>query len=109
MATKVNLFVDQGATFSTTVDFVDAANAVIDFSTYTGAGQIRKHYTSNTAVELGINLANTGVVTLSLTANQTANMTAGRYVYDVEVIDVANVTSRIIEGIVTVNPNVTRT
>jgi len=45
---------------------------------------------------------------LALTDTQTANLTAGRYVYDVVLTDSANVTSRIVEGIVTVTPRVTR-
>jgi hypothetical protein len=38
----------------------------------------------------------------------TSSITAGRYLYDVEVIDVNLVTSRIVEGIVTVTPQITR-
>jgi len=49
-----------------------------------------------------------GTVALGLTATQTANLVPGRYVYDVEVVSGANVVSRIIEGIVTVTPEVTR-
>jgi hypothetical protein len=45
----------------------------------------------------------------TLTANATANLTAGRYVFDVEVTQ-ANTSQvfRILEGIATVTPNVTR-
>jgi hypothetical protein len=46
-------------------------------------------------------------VTLSLSSNATANIVAGRYVYDVEVT-VANSVYRVAEGIVTVTPQVTR-
>jgi hypothetical protein len=49
-----------------------------------------------------------GEITLSLTANQTGNIVAGRYVYDVELTDAANSITRIVEGIVTINPQVTR-
>jgi hypothetical protein len=35
-------------------------------------------------------------------------MAAGRYVYDVEIISAANVISRLVEGIATVTPEVTR-
>jgi hypothetical protein len=47
------------------------------------------------------------VITLGLTANQTSNLVAGRYVYDVELTEGGEV-SRIVEGIVTVTPQVTR-
>jgi len=43
-----------------------------------------------------------------MSANTTANVVAGRYVYDVELVDSGNVATRLIEGIVTVTPQVTR-
>jgi hypothetical protein len=108
MATTVNLLIDQGATFSTVINLEDTTGAPIDLTTYTGASQLRRHYTSSNSVSFNVSLSNTGVVTLALTANQTAALTAGRYVYDVEVTDNSGTISRIVEGIVTVTPNVTR-
>lgn len=108
MATKVNLVVDQGSTFSTSITFNDENGNTINFSSYSGAAQMRKHFTSSNSTSFAVSLTSNGVVTLSLTANQTGNLVAGRYVYDLEVTDAANVISRLIEGIVTVTPNVTR-
>lgn len=108
MATQVNLLIDQGATFSTVIDLVDENGVPVNLSSYTGASQLRKHYTSSNAISFSVSLTSNGVVTLALTANQTANLTAGRYVYDVEVTDTGGIVSRIVEGIVTVTPNVTR-
>lgn len=108
MATKANLVIDQGATFSADLDITDENGDIIQLSGYTASSQIRKWYTSTKFVEFTTSVnSDIGVITLSLTANQTALLTAGRYVYDVEITD--NVTiSRIVEGIITVNPNVTR-
>ena len=108
MATKVNLVIDQGATFQTAITFADENDNPINFSTYTGTAQIRKHYSSSNATNFSVGLNSSGIVTLSLTANQTANLVSGRYVYDLEVVDSSNVISRLIEGIVTVTPQVTR-
>jgi hypothetical protein len=108
MATKVNLVVDQGTTFVSQITFNDEAGNTINFSTYTGAAQLRKHYSSSNSTSFGVTLAANGVITLQLTANQTGNLVAGRYVYDLEVTDSSNLISRLIEGIVTVTPNVTR-
>jgi hypothetical protein len=108
MATKVNLIVDQGATFATSITFNDESGNTINFSSYSGAAQMRKHFTSSNSTSFAVSLSNTGIITLSLTANQTGNLVAGRYVYDLEVTDSSNVISRLIEGIVTVTPNVTR-
>ena len=109
MATKANLVVDQGATYSTSITITDDNDNIYDLTGYTGAAQMRKHYTSSNATSFSVSLDSAlGVVTLALTATQTANLTAGRYVYDVEITSSSNVVSRILEGIVTVTPNVTR-
>ena len=108
MATQVNLLIDQGATFSTVIDLVDENGAPINLSSYTGASQLRRHYTSSNAISFTVALTSNGVITLSLTANQTTSLTAGRYLYDVEVTDNSGIVSRIVEGIVSVTPNVTR-
>jgi hypothetical protein len=109
MATKANLLIDQGSDFSTTITITDDEGLPVDLSEYTGAAQMRKHYTS--AISYNFNVAvgsGDGTVTLSMTYAQTANIASGRYVYDCELLSSANVTSRILEGIVTVTPEVTR-
>lgn len=109
MATKSNLVIDQGSTFSTDLTLTDENGDPIALSGYTANSQIRKWYTSTTPSAVFNTAINTeiGVITLSLTANQTSNLVSGRYVYDVEINDGAEV-SRIVEGIVTVTPQVTR-
>jgi endoglucanase Acf2 len=107
MATKANITIDQGATFSTEIVLTDEAGNLLDLSVYTGESQIRKSYTSSTAKSFDVSLAN-GIVTLFMAANTTATMTAGRYVYDVILVDGANNVTRIVEGIVTVTPRVSQ-
>lgn len=109
MATKANLVIDQGADFNTTLSLSDPNGNRFSLTNYTGRSQIRKHYTSSTATEMTVVLDdNTSTVTLSLTANQTSSLAAGRYVYDVELTNTSNSVVRIVEGIVTVTPQVTR-
>jgi hypothetical protein len=62
--------------------------------------------TANLTVAV-INAAN-GDVRFSLNAASTANIKAGRYVFDIKQINTSNVTSRMFEGIITVNPQVTK-
>ena len=45
---------------------------------------------------------------LSMSANTTNSIAAGRYVYDCELTDSNGIVSRLVEGIVTVTPGVTR-
>ena len=81
MATKVNLVVDQGADFTTTITLTNDDGSTFDLTDYSAASQM------NNSV--------------------TAAMTSGRYVYDLELTDSSNVVSRIVEGTVTVTPQVT--
>jgi len=110
MGTKVNLVVDQGATFQTTINLTDDNGDLVDLTGYQGASQVRKHYTSSSAsANISVTLGDAnGTITLSMSANATANLIAGRYVYDVELTDPSNTVSRVIEGIITVTPQVTR-
>lgn len=109
MALKANLLIDQGATLLTQFLMVDQDADPISLSGYTPTGQLRRHYTSSNSVAFTCE-ANTsaGIISIGLTANQTANLVAGRYVYDVELIDSDGVVTRIVEGIATVTPQVTR-
>jgi hypothetical protein len=107
MATKANLVIDQGSTFASSIDILDENDEAVNLLYYSARGQIRKHYTSTNAVSFTTTVSN-GSIIISLTANQTANMVSGRYVYDIELIDPANTVLRILEGIVTVTPEVTR-
>lgn len=109
MATKANLVIDQGSTFSTDLTLTDENGDPLALAGYTANSQIRRWYTSTNASATFTTSINTtsAVITLSLTANQTSNLVSGRYVYDVEINDGAEV-SRIVEGIVTVTPQVTR-
>lgn len=108
MAQKANLVIDQGSDFSTTIDVTDDEGNAVDLSTYTAAGQIRKHYTSLTAVNFSVNASASGILTISLNANNSNNMEPGRYVFDVEITANTGSVTRILEGIVTVTPSVTR-
>lgn len=109
MATKANIVIEQGTTFSTTLTLTDENGDLLNLSGYQANAQMRKWYTSTTATNFTTSINTTSsVITLSLTAVQTSNVDSGRYVYDVEITSSANVTSRIVEGIVTVTPEVTR-
>ena len=111
MGAKANIVDDQGSDFSTTITVRDNAGAVLNLTNYIGAAQIRKHYTSTTATSMNVVFETpreNGQISLKLTRAQTAGLSDGRYVYDVEVTDSANTRSRLVEGIVTVTPQVTR-
>jgi hypothetical protein len=107
MASKANLVIDQGSTYSVTINLDDVNGDPINVTGYTSRAQMRKHYTSSNAVSFTTSMAN-GALTMSLTSSQTANIVSGRYVYDAELIDSSSNVTRIVEGIVTVTPEVTK-
>jgi hypothetical protein len=108
MAQKVNIVIDQGTTFTTSFNFTNDNDDPIDFSTFTAASQMRKSYSSTTFHAFTVGLSSNGVITLGMSANTTSAITAGRYLYDLEVTDSTGVKSRLVEGIVTVTPEITR-
>lgn len=107
MAIKANLVIDQGTTFASSIELLDENDEAINVTGYTARGQIRKHYTSTNAVSFTTTLSN-GSLIISLTANQTANIVSGRYVYDLELVDGSGTVVRILEGIATITPEVTK-
>ena len=110
MAIKANLTVDQGTTFTTTLNLTDSSDIPINLDNYTYSAQLRKHFTSSNSTSFTVSGGgNTGILTLALSANATSNLTFGRYVYDVEITETSSgAVTRVVEGIVTVTPNVTR-
>lgn len=109
MAIKAHLQIDQGASYSTSIDVTDDNGDPVDLTGYTGAAQMRKHYTSTNAHSFDVSVSTgSGVVTLSMNAAVTGNISPGRYVYDCELTDSAGTVSRLVEGIVTITPQVTR-
>jgi len=110
LAGFVELTMEQGANFSTSVDVKDGVNAIINLSGYSVAAQMRKSYYSTTANNFTATItdASAGTITITMTGATTANLTPGRYVYDILLTSGSGVKTRVIEGIATVLPSVTR-
>ena len=107
MADQIPLLIDQGATFE--VDFLvtNANGTVIDVSTYSGTGKARKFITSNTSITMQVNTFSNGIVRAMLTSLQTNNMVyTDTYLYDIKLLTPSNTVIRIVEGTITINPQV---
>ena len=108
MASINNIVIDQGTSFRLSVVLTNDDGSPKDLSTYQVNSQIRKSYYTNTFTAFSTEKVNlTGEITISLSAAETSSLKAGRYVYDIEIEDPSE-TVRVIEGIVTVTPEVTR-
>jgi hypothetical protein len=106
------LTIDQGATFSSTLDLTNDDNTPMNLANTTFVAQVRKSYysthpTANLVVAVDGDSAN-GRIRMSLDEANTANIKPGRYVYDLKMTTEANVTIRVVEGIMTVTPQVSR-
>ena len=108
MATVENIVIDQGQTFSFSLTLSNTDGTAKDLTDYTVTSQMRKSYYTSTATSFTTTKVDlTGEITISLSAAETSAIKAGRYVYDVEIASSIE-TLRILEGIVTVTPEVTK-
>ena len=108
MSTFSNLFIDQGSNFNTTIDLSDTPG--LSLTNYTAAGKIAKSYDGTVKATFSATVdSNSKVVSISLTAAQTAAIKPGRYVYDIIIVspDSPAVVTRILEGQIDVTPGVT--
>jgi hypothetical protein len=109
MAIKANLIIDQGTDFSAVIDVTDTSDNAFNLTGYSVAGQMRKNYASSAATTFVASQNGTsGQIALSLSSSETADLEPGRYLYDVEIRSAANTVTRVVEGIVTVTPGITR-
>lgn len=106
------LFLEQGATFNTSITLDDVAGEAFNLVNYTASSQMRKsYYSSNAAATFVVSTGNDpslGVITMSMNAANTANIYPGRYVYDVYVTN-GSARVRVLEGIINVTPQATKT
>jgi hypothetical protein len=110
MAIYSNLTIDQGSSFLAYVDVTDSSGSALNLNGYTVAGQIRKTYSSLTAVSFSATVSNATAGTISLALGDTVTnaMKPGRFVYDVEILSASGTRTRVLEGQVEVTAGVTQ-
>lgn len=111
MAAYAELTLDQGTTFAATLDLTNDDGTAINVANNSFQSHIRKSYYSNTLIaNLTISVvdAANGSIVLGLDSANTANIRAGRYLYDLKMTSNTGTVNRILEGIITVTPQVTK-
>lgn len=110
MATVTNLYVDQGSFFRTNVTVSSTSGTPLDLTGYTVASQMRKSYQSSTAYNFTSSITNAiqGRVRIELSSETSRTIPAGRYLYDLEVTSPTGEKTRVVEGLVIVNPEITK-
>lgn len=108
MATKTNIIVDQGATFSVLLTIRNAQGQTYDLTGGNVTAYFKKSYTTSTghAFDTTVVDPRAGTVLIQATDEQTSQFEPGRYVYDIMVTDSEGKRFRAIEGLLTVTPGV---
>lgn len=104
MAATVNITLDQGSVFTYTFQLQGTAS--VNIQTSNAYASMKTEYDSTNSVAFSSNLVGANL-TISMTANVTANLTAGTWVYDAILVDSTNTVERVVQGRVTVTPQVT--
>ena len=105
-----NIVIEQGYDFDTSFQLEDTRTnsplILIDVST---EAQLRKHYGSTSSVSFASTVTSPelGIITISLTGNQTVNLKPGRYVFDVKLLS-SGKEYKAVEGAALVRAGVTR-
>ena len=109
-----NFVIDQGADWYATFVYKDSGGTAINLTGYTAALQIRDTYADSTT-DLALTSSNgititgaTGTLAVHATAAQTTAIAAGNYVYDLEITSAGAIVTRLVQGKITVSPQVTR-
>jgi hypothetical protein len=118
MAQYEEIEIDQGADIAVEVHLINSATQTAkDLTNFTAYSKIKKSYNSDSADTIDflaaiIAPATDGIITLSLTNQQTNSLKPGRYLYDVEIefldSDSQTIVERVLEGRITVTPSITR-
>lgn len=114
-AGKLDLYIEQGATFLKSLLWKTSDDDPIDLTDYTARMQIREKLkdenpvieltTENNRIILG---GEEGTITLTISADDTSDLTIKKGVYDLELVSGGGVVTRLLEGAITVAPEVTR-
>lgn len=114
-AGSYDITIEQGATFSLVLTWKDENGALINLTGFSARMQIRENVesedviaslaTSGSGIVLGGAL---GTITITIDAAITATIRQTFAVYDLELQSASGVVTRLVQGAVTISPEVTR-
>ena len=104
--------VQQGATWFQQLAY-EIDGEPVNIEAYSCRMNVRKSYDLPVEVELStgngkISITETNKINLELSATETAALIAGRYLYDIELVNLNNDVERILYGMFTVHAEVTK-
>ena len=115
LGNRYDLEIKQGATLSLTATWKDSSGTAVNLTGYTARLQVRATYDSSSTIlsltsAAGITLGGAaGTIAITASATTTAALTAPwSGVYDLELVSGGGEVTRLLEGIATVSPEVSR-
>jgi len=108
---RYDLDVIQGATWFQQLEY-EIDGEPVNIESYSCRMKVRKSYELPVVIDIStannkITITETNKINLNLTATETAALIAGRYLYDIELVNTPDV-ERILFGVFTVLPEVTK-
>lgn len=115
MAAVYDITIEQGATFRLSLVWKDSSNVPVNLTGYTARMQVRRSYT-DTVIQLAMTTesgsitlgGSAGTINVVSAATATEDIAARAGVYDLELMSSDGVVTRLVEGKVTIKPEVTR-
>lgn len=110
MAVTAYLDIDQGSDFVAEFELENDDSTPMNLVGFSVYSQFRKSYSATTGYSFTAQITNAvqGKLTLSLPGAASSNIKPGRYLYDIEVVSQSGVKTRVVEGILTINPEITK-
>lgn len=106
MASKANFVIEQGSDLEIGITIADDSG--IDVSGYTCRSQMRKHALSANGVDITCSITGVATLSLTMTNEESSNVEPGRWMYDVELVAPSGLVTRVVEGLITVTPEITK-
>lgn len=110
MAQTAYLDIDQGSDFTAVFELENDDSTPMDLAGFSVYSQFRKSYNSVIAYQFTASItdAAAGKISLYLPGAASTNIKPGRYLYDVEITGPGNTKARVIEGVITINAEITK-
>lgn len=102
---SVNIVIEKGTDYQEVFTVNNPDGSPLDLTGHSGVSKIKKHpeSTSSTSFNVGI-VSSAGQVVVSLANTITSTLSPGRYYYDVIVISSLGKKTKVVDGMVIVNP-----
>lgn len=110
MAFIAHLYIEAGATFAREITYTNDDGTLFDLTDYTAELQVRETLASETATLTKVPTISVSNATISwtFTAAETATLTKDKYVYALELTNTDGTVIRLVEGDLTISPEVVR-